>query len=326
MAAFRRFLRITRGVASPLAVTDVVTTVARSLAPERDRPGRVLTAVERLEGAHQVDPVLRPLSNAVRALPEDARDALHGTWLGHPAHPLMVQIPIGTWLSAAVLDLVPGRGSRRGAGVLIAVGLGAAAPAAWAGLADWAELRKPQQRVGLVHAAANLTALGLYGSSLAARLRGRRMRGRALAYAGLVAVGAGGWLGGHLAYRQGAGTNHAEYVPAQVTPGWHALCDLADLPVGRPERRVVEDVPLVVVREADDTVHALADRCAHMAGPLSEGEIEDGCVRCPWHGSLFRLSDGWNVRGPSTAPQPAFETRVTDGRVEVRLPAEDKER
>jgi hypothetical protein len=42
-------------------------------------------------------------------------------------------------------------------------------------------------------------------------------------------------------------------------------------------------------------------------------------VRCPWHGSVFRLSDGWNVRGPATAPQPSFESRITDGRVEVRL-------
>lgn len=56
-------------------------------------------------------------------------------------------------------------------------------------------------------------------------------------------------------------------------------------------------------------------------GPLSDGTIADGCVECPWHGSVFRLSDGWNVRGPATAPQPSFETRMSDdGTVEVRLP------
>ncbi len=42
----------------------------------------------------------------------------------------------------------------------------------------------------------------------------------------------------------------------------------------------------------------------------------------PWHGSVFRLSDGWNVEGPATAPQPAFDTRVVDGHVEVRLPGD----
>lgn len=42
--------------------------------------------------------------------------------------------------------------------------------------------------------------------------------------------------------------------------------------------------------------------------------------------SLFRLSDGWNVEGPATAPQPAFETRVVDGRVEARLRLEPTDR
>jgi nitrite reductase/ring-hydroxylating ferredoxin subunit len=77
-----------------------------------------------------------------------------------------------------------------------------------------------------------------------------------------------------------------------------------------------------VVRETGGTVHALAERCSHLSGPLSEGTVADGCVQCPWHGSVFRLSDGWNVRGPATAPQPAFETRIVDGHVDVRLAQE----
>lgn len=76
---------------------------------------------------------------------------------------------------------------------------------------------------------------------------------------------------------------------------------------------------MLVVCEADGTLSALAERCSHLGGPLSEGEVADGCVRCPWHGSTFRLSDGRNVTGPATAPQPAFDTRVRDGRVQVRL-------
>jgi nitrite reductase/ring-hydroxylating ferredoxin subunit len=80
----------------------------------------------------------------------------------------------------------------------------------------------------------------------------------------------------------------------------------------------------VVVREIGGTVHALAERCSHLAGPLSEGTVADGCVRCPWHGSVFRLSDGWNVRGPATAPQPAFDTRIVDGHVEIRLRRQER--
>ena len=48
--------------------------------------------------------------------------------------------------------------------------------------------------------------------------------------------------------------------------------------------------------------------------------MDDGsCIRCPWHGSVFRLSDGAVRRGPATAPAHAFEVRVEAGRVQVRL-------
>jgi nitrite reductase/ring-hydroxylating ferredoxin subunit/uncharacterized membrane protein len=268
--------------------------------------------------------MIETLRGAVRSLPLGrVRDVLHGRWLGHPVHPLMVQVPIGSWLSAAVLDLRPGR--NREAGVLVGVGLAAAAPAALTGAVDWAELHRQQMRVGLVHALANTTAVGLYAASLACRVTGRSAAGRTYGYLGLTAVGVGGMLGGHLAYRQASGANHAEEVPHVVSEGWHRIGSVDEFPAGRPVRRSVDDVPVLVVRESGGTVHALADRCSHLAGPLSEGTVSDGCVRCPWHGSVFRLSDGWNVRGPATAPQPAFDTRIVDGHVEVRLRADDDE-
>ncbi|UED88403.1 Rieske 2Fe-2S domain-containing protein [Streptomyces profundus] len=279
--------------------------------------------MDRIEGSRRADPLIPPLRDAVHTMPAGLRDALHGTWLGHPAHPAMVQIPLGTWMSAAVLDLLPGR--RRAADLLIAVGLSAAAPAALSGWADWAELRKPQMRVGLLHAASNTAAVAMYAASLSARLRGRRAVGRGWSYAGLATVSLGGALGGHLAYRQAAGVNHTDQVAAALDPGWHPLGALDDFPVGTRVTATVRDVPVLVFRETADTVRVLAEQCGHDGGPLSEGEIADGCVRCPWHGSTFRLTDGWNVTGPATAPQPAFETRVVDGRVEVRLPAADKE-
>ncbi|MFC8430957.1 Rieske 2Fe-2S domain-containing protein [Streptomyces sp. NPDC057253] len=284
----------------------------------RTRENRVLRLFARLEREARLDPVIDKLGAGIRSLPLGrGRDALHGRWLGHPVHPLLVQVPIGSWLSAAVLDLR--RDRPREAGLLVGVGLAAATPAALTGAVDWAELNPPQQRVGLVHALSNTAALALYTASLACRATGRTRTGRTLGFLGLTAVGAGGMLGGHLAYRQAAGANHAEAVPHLVTPGWHRIGALDDLPPGLPVRRSVDDVPVMVLRETDGTVHALADRCSHLAGPLSEGTVSDGCVQCPWHGSVFRLTDGLNVRGPAVAPQPAFEVRVTDGQVEVRL-------
>ncbi|MFF8605696.1 Rieske 2Fe-2S domain-containing protein [Streptomyces sp. NPDC015346] len=274
--------------------------------------------MDRVEGAAVLDGLVDRLRGAVRSLPlGDGRDVLHGRWLGHPLHPLMVQVPIGTWMSAAVLDLLPGQ--RRAAHALVGVGLAAAAPAAIAGWVDWAELQRRQMRLGLLHAATNVTAVGLYAGSFTARMRGRPFLGKALGFAGLLTVSVGGAIGGHLAYRQASGANHAEAVSQLVEPGWHAIGAVADLPVGEAVRRHVDGVAVLVVRESGEQVHVLADSCSHMGGPLSEGTIADGCVRCPWHGSVFRLSDGWNVRGPATAPQPAFDTRVTNGRVEARL-------
>ncbi|MFE0510696.1 Rieske 2Fe-2S domain-containing protein [Streptomyces sp. NPDC058964] len=272
-----------------------------------------------LEGLEYLDGPAASIRTAVRALPLGrARDALRGLWLGHPLHPVLVQLPIGAWSSAAILDLFPGE--NRAADRLVAVGLASAGPAALAGWVDWAEQRPRQARVGLVHAAANITAVALYGGSLLARVNGLRSLGRVLGFGGLSIATVGGVLGGHLAYRQAAGVNHAEAVPVLVEPGWHRIGKLDDFPVGEPVRRMADEVPLVVVREDDGRLNALADRCSHMDGPLHDGKVIEGCVECPWHGSRFRLADGVNVQGPATAPQPLFTCRVApDGSVDVRL-------
>ncbi|MEO5679977.1 MAG: Rieske 2Fe-2S domain-containing protein, partial [Acidimicrobiales bacterium] len=76
-------------------------------------------------------------------------------------------------------------------------------------------------------------------------------------------------------------------------------------------------VPVVLVREGTRLL-ALADHCTHRGGPLHEGSVEDGCITCPWHGSAFRLEDGEVERGPAALPQPRYEARERDGRLEVR--------
>ena len=246
--------------------------------------------------------------------PGKVRDVLHGVWLGHPVHPMLVQATTGAWLSASILDLT-GAGEKA-ARRLVAAGIGAAGPAVLAGAADWSEQHEQQMRVGVIHAAGNITALGLYAASLAQR--GPRAA-RLLRLVGLAAVSASGLLGGHISFRLAGGANHAEEVPHLVEPGWQHLMPAADLPEGKPVRQLLGEVPVVAVR-AGGTVRVLADRCSHMSGPLSDGELADGCLTCPWHGSVFRITDGSVARGPATAPQPAFETREVDGAIQVCLP------
>jgi len=93
-----------------------------------------------------------------------------------------------------------------------------------------------------------------------------------------------------------------------------AETDLAD---GEHRKADADGVPVLLYRTAG-TVYALASTCTHMGGPLEEGTISDGCVTCPWHGSTFRFADGSIVRGPASTPEPCYQTRIQDGRIEVR--------
>jgi nitrite reductase/ring-hydroxylating ferredoxin subunit/uncharacterized membrane protein len=263
----------------------------------------------------------------VRALPPSkAVDLLHGVPFGQPAHPAVVRLPIGCWTSAVLLDWLGGRGggreAERASATLIAVGVAAALPAAATGLADWSALHTHQQRVGLVHAAAQAGATLLFAGSLLSRAAGRRGSGTALAAGGLATATVGGYLGGYLAMRLGAGSSHAEPVGHLAAIGWQDLCPLAELPEWRPARRQLGYLSLLAVR-AGEAVYVLSDQCSHLGGPLHQGRLvgdgDNACVVCPWHGSTFRLTDGSVRRGPATATQPAFETRVSDsGVVQVR--------
>jgi nitrite reductase/ring-hydroxylating ferredoxin subunit len=132
----------------------------------------------------------------------------------------------------------------------------------------------------------------------------------------------GGYLGGHLVFRQGAGANHTCDVPDLFPSGWQDLGPLDDLPEATPVKRTVDGVDLLVVRRGPH-VDVLSNKCSHLSGPLSDGEFSvesgQGCIVCPWHGSTFRLADGAVVHGPATSPQNRFEVQVLSGRVHARL-------
>lgn len=274
-----------------------------------------MDVISRLENAERLDGVVAIGQRAARLIkPGRIRDVLNGTWLGHPVHPLIVQAVAGTWLSASLVDFtVRDEATAR---YLAAAGLAASAPAIAAGAADWSEQHEQQMRVGVIHALANTIAVGCYGSSLLMR---SRRASRMLRLAGLTALSAGGLMGGHISFRLAGGANHAEAVAHITEPGWHYLAKVADLPEGKPVRMLLGEVPVVAIHVGDE-VHVLADRCSHMSGPLSEGDLADGCLTCPWHGSVFRIADGSVARGPATAPQPAFSSRIVGGAVQVELP------
>src|SRR3954471_18611652 len=155
------------------------------------------------------DKVIEPARKAVLAAlrPPALKDALHGTWLGHPLHPVLVQVPVGACVSAGVLDLLPPM--RPAATVLIGTGVAAAGPAALSGAADWSEQGAGVRRLGAIHAALNTAALGLYVGSLVARGRRRGTLGRVFSYSGLGLAATSASIGGHMSYSQSSGASHA---------------------------------------------------------------------------------------------------------------------
>src|SRR5690349_2875370 len=138
---------------------------------------RALQVIDRQDW---LEPIGDQLQQAVTAVYDQAGDAgqkiknaLHGTWLGHPLHPVLTDIPVGAWTAAAVMDamhdITGQRAYARGADAAIAVGLAGAVGAAITGLTDWQATDGRASRIGLVHALMNATGALRYAGSLAAR-------------------------------------------------------------------------------------------------------------------------------------------------------------
>jgi nitrite reductase/ring-hydroxylating ferredoxin subunit/uncharacterized membrane protein len=272
--------------------------------------------VESLERADSLDPVADRVHELVaQAIPNGAfKDLLSGTWLGHPAHPMLTDLPIGCWTSAFVLDFVGGRRSRHAAELLIGLGVVTALPTAATGASDWSDTWGASRRVGLVHAAANASALVLYACSWRARRKNHYARGVALGILGATAATIGGFLGGHLLARRGIGVDHAAHNP--MLSEWTTALPAHEVSTV-PTRVEVAGVPIVLIKRGDD-MFAIAATCPHRGAPLDEGTFDDHSVTCPWHGSRFALDTGELLRGPSAMPVSCYETRVTNGMVEVR--------
>lgn len=270
---------------------------------------RLATAVERAEVLDRPAELGQALTSRVG--PGPAKDLLSGSHVGHPLHPALVAVPLGAFTGALALDAWGDepRAARR----LVGLGLLSSVPAALTGLSDWDDTQGPERRVGVAHALCNSLGLVLLTASWFARRRPGK--GRVLGAVGLGVMGLSGWLGGHLAYALGVGVDTTAF--QRPATEWTDACAEQDLSDGKAYAVTVADTPVLLVRHAG-AIRAIGNRCTHRGAPLHEGEVLDGCVECPWHGSRFALVDGAVARGPATRPAPAFETRVVDARVQVR--------
>lgn len=251
---------------------------------------------------------------------ERLSNLLHGTWLGHPLHPLLTALPTGAMATTLVLDaaaVLPGRrcGLRDAARLSVGVGILGSFGAAATGLNDWQHTHEQSRRIGLVHGALNAVSTGLYITSWFDRRRGRHVRGAAATALGYAITTAAGYLGANLVYRAGTGVDRSGV--RLTLSEWTPVLPASALEADTPQRVEAAGGALVLLRNGDQIV-AVGERCPHMGAPMADGWIDRGRVVCPWHGSAFEPGTGQVLRGPATAPLPCYPTRVRQGLIEVR--------
>jgi len=239
------------------------------------------------------------------------KDFFNGTWLGHPVHAAITDVPIGALTVAVILDIV---GQPVGADVALLIGVLSMLAAAVVGLADYTDTDGTSRMRATVHATLMVVALVVFLISLA--IRAGNPPDRTVAFAllvvGYLIITVAAEVGGDLVYLIGTHVNRHAWRGAGAKWVKVDLGDLPDIPEGGPTKLKAGINDIVLVRVAD-TIHAMHAVCAHAGGPLAQGTFVDGCVECPWHGSRFRVTDGHVRRGPAVYDQPAYEIRAAEG-------------
>ena len=137
-----------------------------------------------------------------------------------------------------------------------------------------------------------------------------------------------GYLGGTMVYDDGIGVGRHRRLtrtPRQTIDvsifvrqdGWAAVCDEGQLKDGET-LRVSRNGDIVAIARQGDKVYAFQEFCTHRYGPLSEGELQDHQVICPWHRSCFDIRTGKVVEGPAKVDLKTYEAAIRGGKILIR--------
>lgn len=280
---------------------------------------RIVDALPFLDGVSEsIQPKVR---EAVQAGGTTARNVLDGVWFEAPLHPVLTDVPVGSWTAALVfdgLDALSGRRAMRNAAdASLVFGVASGFAAAAVGLSDWRYLSGGSRRMGMAHGLLNGGGLALNVASLALRAAGRRKAGRLAFLAGYSLNGMGAHLGGELSYKYGLRVDRNVFEgsgPDEFTP----VISEDELPQDGVVRVEADGVGVLLSRSSGGEVCAIAATCNHFGGPLEQGEREGDTIICPLHNSRFDLCSGRVIDGPAVFPQSRYETRVRDGKIEVK--------
>ena len=279
---------------------------------------------------------LRGLSNGIASVVDGFYGALggpgrllqsflNGVWLGHSLHAVLVDVVVGGATAALFLDLL-----RVFFGVevledatfwVLALATLSAIGAILTGLTDYKDTNHDTatRDVTGLHGLVNIVGTVGFAVSLVQRMNDAHDGAFWVLLVSYLVISAGAYIGGHVVYKYGYMVNWNAFSRGKKAAEFTAVAAVGDVPDDTPTKVTLGATSIMLVRRGD-VVHALKETCAHLGGPLSQGELEGDTITCPWHFSTFRLADGAVVRGPATSRQVRYSARVNAGQVEVQGP------
>jgi len=188
------------------------------------------------------------------------------------------------------------------------------------GLTDFKDTGTGSERnVAGLHGLINIIGTAGFGASVMLRLSGNHDAAFVPLVIGYLIISVGAFIGGHVVYKFGYMVNHNAFAKGKRASEFTPVMAAADVPEGTPTRAMFGTTAVMLVRRGD-VVHALKETCSHAGGPLSEGELKDDTITCPWHDSTFKLADGAVVHGPAGSRQVSYRARINGGQVELQGP------
>ena len=253
------------------------------------------------------------------------QDFLNGSWLGHSLHAVIVDVVVGGATAALLLDVLRIVFGVEGleeattwvVGLATLAGLGAAL----SGLTDYKDTppSSGERDVTALHGLSNLVGWVLFLASLLLRLGRSHDAAFWVFLIGYLVISFGAYVGGHVVFKYGYMVNVNAFSKGKRAKEFTPVIAAADLPENAPTRASFGSTAVMLVRRGE-VVHALKDTCSHAGGPLSQGQLKGDTITCPWHGSVFRITDGSVVHGPATSRQVRYEARINGDQVGLQGP------